>query len=108
MPSQKKLFSRPYSPLKFLDCYDDSSSKYNTNGTYINMRCEQPKYKIDSLGKLSILIRTTTDTRTTDTRTTDIWIILKELGRGESMNNVYQSQSCSSLPESQQNQHSTL
>ena len=35
-----------------LDCYDDSSSKYNTNGTYINMRCEQPKYKIDSLGKL--------------------------------------------------------
>ena len=25
------------------------------------MRCEQPKYKIDSLGKLSILIRTTTD-----------------------------------------------
>ena len=37
-----------------------------------------------------------------------ILIIEKELGRGESMNNVYQSQSCSSLPESQQNQHSTL
>merc|ERR1712227_592194 len=52
--------------LQIKDCYDDSSSKYNTNGTYINMRCEQPKYKIDSL----------------------------ELGRGESMNNVYQSQSC--------------
>ena len=48
------------------DCYDDSSSKYNTNGTYINMRCEQPKYKIDSLGKLSILIRTTTDDEHSD------------------------------------------
>ena len=95
------------------------------------MRCEQPKYKIDSLGILSFFHTVSIDfvnigqsyeiisidREVLEVHDSDmsalsgsdmILIIEKELGRGESMNNVYQSQSCSSLPESQQNQHSTL
>ena len=30
-----------------LDCTEiNNDPKYNTNGTYINMRCEQPKYAL--------------------------------------------------------------
>merc|ERR1712242_494834 len=46
---EEKELDQRLKELQLKDCYEiNGDSKYNTNGTYINMRCEQPKYALET------------------------------------------------------------
>lgn len=56
LDKEEKELDERLKELQMKGCYELNGcslrdSKYNTNGTYINMRCEQPKFKFQPIVK---------------------------------------------------------